>query len=151
MDNQFVKVFVYGTLLRGFRNTRFLEKEICLCEDVQTIDHGELLMFFNRPYIHFENKKYPIKGALFKIDRNKLNELDRLEKHPHWYRRVERRIFSKTLNKEMTAFVYEINDVPEVPFSKSSETGSYKEYMQNYNGECASLYEVINGKLIKND
>lgn len=147
-EDNLTTIFVYGTLLKGFRNSHYLESHECLCDNAQTIEHGELLMYFDRPYVHFDEKKYPILGALYQVDSHMLAKLDELEEHPHWYQRVERKIYSHTLGKEVHAHIYEVNNVPEVAFAKSSQVGCYRTFMLDYKGDCAIDWEVIDGKLV---
>lgn len=141
-------IFVYGTLLKGFRNAYYLEHYDSLCENAVSLDKGELLMYFDRPYVHFKIEKYPIRGALYAVDSETLAKLDELEEHPHWYRRVQKTFYSHTLEREVSAYIYEIYNVPEVPFCKSSQVGCYRTFMQDYQGENAMDWEVVDGVLV---
>lgn len=148
MSNK-VNVFVYGTLLKGFRNEHFLANCECLCDEALTTDNGELILFYDRPFIDFSKPRYKIKGALFEIGTDILGHLDELEGHPVWYRRIEKKIYSPSLGEEILAFCYELNQAPEIKFATAHTVGCYRDFMSTYDGDEATNYEIRNEKIVR--
>jgi gamma-glutamylaminecyclotransferase len=144
-----ILVFVYGTLRKGFRNEHYLKEHECLCDNSESLSKAQLLLFFDRPYIDFNNPQYPIKGEIYKINSQTLEKLDELEDHPVWYRRVEKSFYSQTLNKDISAYCYEISDPPEKKFLEGHKTGCYKDFMQKYDVEIATNFEIQDDKIIR--
>lgn len=83
------RIFVYGTLKRGFGNNCLLEGQKFVGEAVTKMSEF-LLRSRGIPYVHRigagGNK---IKGEVYEIDDNCLEHVDGLEGHPNWYRREE--------------------------------------------------------------
>lgn len=84
------KVFVYGTLKRGFHNHRLLDVEGAeFLSQAQTDDPFRLVVR-SLPYVlhgvdHQTGKQ--IKGELYIVDDETFRRLDRLEGHPRFYER----------------------------------------------------------------
>jgi gamma-glutamylaminecyclotransferase len=83
------KVFVYGTLKRGGRWHFLLAESPCtrFLGQGKTRDRLPMIaqgvpFLFNAP-----GKGCRVKGEVFEVDDETLAALDRLEQHPHWYRR----------------------------------------------------------------
>lgn len=79
-------VFVYGTLKRGFGNHKFLEHSRFIgdartCPALFMVDGGV-------PFVMIEGGPLrQIAGEVYAVDKPTLRRLDRLEGHPHMYRR----------------------------------------------------------------
>ncbi len=80
------KVFVYGTLKRGYGNHRLLEGSLFLGE---ALTKGEFTLYDGGfPYLK-ENGFSQIKGELYQVDDETFERLDHLEGYPSHYNRVE--------------------------------------------------------------
>lgn len=98
-----MKMFVYGTLKRGYANNRYMEG----CEfigEATSLDanysmHGGGVPFLSEP----GDKK--VKGELWEVTAKAREKIDRLEGHPHAYRR-EKRQFVLENGHLVTAWVY---------------------------------------------
>lgn len=102
-----MKVFVYGTLKRGYHNNRLLHGASYLGE---ALTNKKYLLFGNGvPFAHPSEKGLPVKGEVFEIDEKvHLKPLDYLEGHPTSY---TRKTISVTLldNEEVVeADIYEM-------------------------------------------
>lgn len=105
-----MKLFVYGTLQRGFGNHRRLA-------DAQFISSGTSV----KPYVLFNcgfpmavpfteaqdtHPLLPITGEVFEVTEKQLNSCDQLEGHPRWYKRDTIQI--NTDNGIVDAMIYEM-------------------------------------------
>ena len=79
-------VFVYGTLLRGERNHQLLAEARFVCEAV-TGPGFELADLGTFPAM-LSGRGSGVTGEVFAVDSQTLATLDRLERHPHFYRRT---------------------------------------------------------------
>lgn len=77
-----MKIFVYGTLKRGFGNHRLLETSRLIGEDSI---RGLLINFGLPGVIEGEGT---VQGEVYEVDADVLARLDRLEGHPHFYERT---------------------------------------------------------------
>lgn len=81
------KVFVYGTLKRGYHNFEgYLAKEKLLGE-AQV--EGILLHCGGFPALSLADKFTWIKGEVYEVSDQALDNMDRLEGHPDWYNRIQ--------------------------------------------------------------
>jgi gamma-glutamylaminecyclotransferase len=80
-----VNVFVYGTLKRGHCNHVYIADGIFVGEAV-TADRFALHVQ-GLPRVDRDNPVSPIHGELYRVSTMMLTEIDRLEGHPHCYRR----------------------------------------------------------------
>jgi len=81
------RVFVYGTLKRGFGNHHFLRSS-------KYIGIGRTKELFSLyaeviPYAFKYENVSNIHGKIYEVDNYTLAELDALEGHPRWYQREE--------------------------------------------------------------
>lgn len=103
-------VAVYGTLKKGHGNYRRL-----LLDDSSFIGHGHTaakypLVVNGLPYlVDAEGVGHNVRVDLFAVSDSKLDELDRLEGHPNWYRR--RMVDVEVGGKTHRAWIY-FCDVP---------------------------------------
>lgn len=83
------KVFVYGTLKRGFGNyERILENSSTFLGEYTSKEKYSMLNFGPFPGVLL-NGKGKIKGEVFEVDNNTFKRLDELEGYPHFYNRLE--------------------------------------------------------------
>ena len=80
-------MFVYGTLLRGERNHRLLDGARFMGE-VSTEPGFELADLGAFPAMLPGSGAGGVAGELYGVDTQTLAALDRLERHPHFYRRT---------------------------------------------------------------
>jgi len=78
------RVFVYGSLRRGFSNHRFLESASYLGE-ATTAPHYRLVSLGAFPGM--TPGLSVVRGEVYEVDADTLRRLDALEGHPHFYRR----------------------------------------------------------------
>jgi len=90
-----MRVFVYGTLKRGFGNNYFLSNS----EFISTGFTIEKFVMFNVgfPIVTYPTNKTDkfkgnITGELYEISDKDIIEIDDLEGHPHWYKRIKTKI-----------------------------------------------------------
>ena len=85
-----MKLFVYGTLKRGFGNNRCLKSARFIGAAISTAacyrmhDAGF-------PILVDDPLGARVRGELYEVDRATLTACDHLEQHPYWYRRRKRR------------------------------------------------------------
>lgn len=143
-------VFVYGTLRVGLRNHHFISGQELICKEARLRGKYQLKTFFDRPFVVQSLQENTIKGELYQIDKDCLNTLDQLERHPHWYKRTELEIFSNQLASSFLAQVYLYFDGLEAPHLKLIKNGCFVNYMRNYTGDLANNYQLLpNGKIKK--
>jgi gamma-glutamylcyclotransferase (GGCT)/AIG2-like uncharacterized protein YtfP len=81
-------VFVYGTLRHGFCNHHSLRGAIRL-GPARTRDGHAMYLSGGIPYLVRDEPGPPIIGELYRVNADILAGLDRLEEHPHVYRREQ--------------------------------------------------------------
>mmetsp|Transcript_43205 Transcript_43205/g.50051 ORF Transcript_43205/g.50051 Transcript_43205/m.50051 type:complete len:159 (+) Transcript_43205:46-522(+) len=91
------KIFVYGTLRKGFYNHHFLEEDTEFIGKAKSVNEYKMTA---REYIIRGGRKRAvpfvsktpecsITGEIYEVSNNTLKLLDRLENHPFWYVREE--------------------------------------------------------------
>lgn len=83
------KVFVYGTLKKGYGNHRLLEKSKFLGT---AYTHSEFSLYNGGFPYATDGGKNEIKGELYEVDDNTLQNLDWLEGYPSHYNRIETQV-----------------------------------------------------------
>jgi gamma-glutamylaminecyclotransferase len=78
------RVFVYGTLKRGFGNHRLLARAALVGEATIRGSMHDLGAF---PAVAIDGKAGTVHGELFDVDSPTMERLDRLEGTPHFYQR----------------------------------------------------------------
>jgi len=96
------KVFVYGTLKRGFPNHHLICEGKFLGID---FIYGKLLDLGSFPAV-VEGKR-AIEGEIFEVDENLIKRLDYLEGHPSFYQRKQ----TQTINSGEQVFYYEFQKI----------------------------------------
>jgi gamma-glutamylaminecyclotransferase len=91
-----MKLFTYGTLMRGYHNNHLLSKCQFIGEAV-TLD-GFVLYNCGFPMAvpHTDDEDaFPllsVQGEVWEVDEESLSRIDRLEGHPRWYIRKQRAV-----------------------------------------------------------
>ena len=103
------KIFVYGTLKKGYHNHRLLEGFACMPAKAPGID---LHRGFHFPYA----TKGPgtAIGELYEITDEALAKIDKLEGHPYFYQRVKHKVYDQDF-KSHEAWVYVYSKAKEYP------------------------------------
>ena len=111
-------LFVYGTLRQGFCN-HFLLKGATFCGVVRT--RGKYALYAEGiPYVSKAEAVSEIVGEVFQVDEETLERVDRLEGHPHWYRREETEVILAD-GSNVWAWMY----FNESPRGRLIESGDY--------------------------
>lgn len=97
------KLFVYGTLKRGYHNNRLLKDSKFLGA---ATSQSEAFVMWGRgfPFLAENNHGHAVRGEIYVIDDEVLADCDRLEGHPDWYHR-EKRMFLCG-DKTVEAWIY---------------------------------------------
>lgn len=90
---EYFTVFVYGTLKKGFHNHVYMAGANYLGTGT-TVEKYAMLVDRGLPFLIKKQRISHIFGELYSVDKILLNNLDRLEGHPNWYRREEVKIAS---------------------------------------------------------
>lgn len=85
-DQETYIVFVYGTLKKGFGNHRLLQDSEFIKEESFT-GKFELISDGMLPYLVKRDFTTTVHGELYKVNKETLKRLDRLEGHPDFYKR----------------------------------------------------------------
>lgn len=119
------KLFVYGTLKKNFPNFSYL-KDAKYLYDAYTIDKFNMIDFGHYPGLVKNSKGYPVKGEVYEIDKNILEEIDILEGYPSFYNRE----LSPTTNNLVYLYFLEDNDFENknINYIKPSEGKKYLEW-----------------------
>lgn len=91
-DSTDTVVFVYGTLKQGFHNHRFLQRDGAkLLGRAHTVTKYPMITdSHDIPYVlNVPGQGHNIVGELYAVNKTVLAALDKLEKHPGWYRREQ--------------------------------------------------------------
>lgn len=108
------KVFVYGTLKSGFHNHYLLDKYKFEEAEAEGFNlHASAYLPYAVP------GKGTVKGELYEVDIFKLHQLDHLEGHPHFYRRIEAKV--KTAAGLFDAWIYIYPKGIQFPLIESGE------------------------------
>ena len=81
-----MKIFVYGTLKKGFGNHYLLEESRFLGKASLTGNY-RMISLDAFPMVVESQEEYTIYGELYEIDKQTLVSLDMLEGYPHFYDR----------------------------------------------------------------
>jgi gamma-glutamylaminecyclotransferase len=98
------KVFVYGTLKRNKSNHWYLIESKYLGE--YYTDNNYALYVRGLPYMVKEDKGGGVLGELFEVDEFTLEQLDKLEGHPNFYRREEIWVYDATNGLNVKVYAY---------------------------------------------
>jgi len=100
-----VKLFVYGTLRKGYGNHRFLNDE-----RVRFLGRGETaekyaMYCVGIPFVTKEKQVSKIKGEVYEVPEDVLSRIDSLEGHPYAYRRELTEVVLED-GQKLTAWIY---------------------------------------------
>lgn len=103
-NGQFVKLFVYGLLRKGYGlNSVHLGEEVYLGRAKTKKKYA--LYSHGLPYVIKDEHISPISGELYLIKKEKLADIDKVEGHPHMYKREQVDVITKEGN-EYKAWLY---------------------------------------------
>ena len=111
-------VFVYGTLMKGYRNHHFLKDSLFLGEGYI----NDYFMFNVSTYPGIQKSKYQSKvyGEVYKVSSSIEKELDILEEVNYLYKKEVVDVFLDNCSVKAIAYVYILTDY--------TEEELYKEY-----------------------
>lgn len=115
------KVFTYGTLMKGCGNHRFVLGTTFVGEGETTKEYG--LFVDGLPYVSESDNVSTIKGELYEVSDRKLEDIDMLEGHPHFYERKEVEV--EVDGETHTAYMYFYKR--QMPYSALVPSGDYRE------------------------
>lgn len=99
-----MKIFVYGTLKRGHCRNNVLQNQKFLGE-VQTKPFYQLLDLGSFPGMIMGNLS--VKGELYDVDENCLQQLDWIEGVPHLYKREKCKVEG---HEDVQTYIYQSDD-----------------------------------------
>lgn len=97
-----IKVFVYGTLKKGFRNHHYLGG----LKGKSAFAPGINLFIGSSPFPFAKRGERTAIGELYEIDEATLEKLDRLEGHPVFYKREQTRIVGEDIDTMAWIYLY---------------------------------------------
>jgi gamma-glutamylcyclotransferase (GGCT)/AIG2-like uncharacterized protein YtfP len=127
------KIFVYGSLLRGFGNWSWALRDQTFIGTAETLPEYEMISLGGFPGV-LSNGNTAIQGEVFEVDDARLRQIDTLEgadrTHPMrgMYRAVEITLADGT---EVWTYLYNSGDGAN-PGSRHIPSGSWREYTGRY-------------------
>ena len=110
------KVFVYGTLKKGFCNHELLKEAEYLGKAITKEAYPLIAPKVWYPYlIDAPGEGEQVKGELYEVDLSTLKQLDRLEEYPRYYTRKTIDVIDEE-GKSHKALAYFL--VPKIPYRK---------------------------------
>lgn len=96
-------VFVYGTLKRGYALNQALSRSLFISKATT----GPQYTLLSGPMFPFlvERKGIGARGELYMVDDKTLQDLDRIEGHPNFYKRQKIKVRDE-FGRELEAFAY---------------------------------------------
>ncbi len=98
------KVFVYGTLKRGFSNHYYLA-DAKFIGNATTKEKYAMYEDFGIPFVYKDEKVSHIKGEVYEVDDATLSAIDHLEGHPEVYKRELVKVILEN-GEEIDAWIY---------------------------------------------
>jgi gamma-glutamylcyclotransferase (GGCT)/AIG2-like uncharacterized protein YtfP len=120
-----MKMFVYGTLMRGFSNHHVISS----CNFLGTAKTvGKYGLFVGSyPFVNSEKNDTQIQGELYEVSTGEqLQHLDELEGHPDYYCRTECEVVLEDGGDVVTAHIY-FNNNDIMDGAEHVPTGSFKD------------------------
>lgn len=108
MDTLSTKLFVYGTLMRGYGNNCYLSNAKFI-NKAQTKNLYSLHVLGGIPLLHDDEELYHIHGEVYAVNNNILANIDELEGNGEWYNRRQEIIYCDEI--VMNAWIYFNNEV----------------------------------------
>lgn len=125
------KIFVYGTLQRGMYNASFINDE-WIDKSINATIQGDLYMVKRATFpavINVNSSENLVYGELYEIKEEFIKDAieicDRLEGHPHFYKREEVPVTDKN-GYQHIAYAYIFIHKDEI--GEKIRSGNYKEY-----------------------
>lgn len=117
-----IYIFTYGTLKRGFSNNHFLNDALFVSNSI-TCENYSMYPCTNNmfPFLIKSEKKYQIKGEVFKTNSKKLlDDLDYLERYPNLYLKefINVKLENNSIVKALVYFKNEDTHLNTVDYSK---------------------------------
>lgn len=122
------RLFVYGTLKRGFGNHDLLSESRFLGKAVTKDKYA--LYESGIPFVFKYQPVSRIKGEVYEVSNDTLTNIDALEGHPYWYRREKVPVILED-GREMEAWIY-FYPVPEGTLNPSGEYGHGKAHFNSF-------------------
>lgn len=98
------KVFVYGSLKKGFGNHPLIDNPTTRLLGEYFLDGAEMFSLGSFPgVIRGEGR---VTGELYEVDDSTLRDLDRLEGHPTFYERMPMMVTSGDTNERCEGYIY---------------------------------------------
>lgn len=116
-----MRIFVYGTLMSGFDNWDSLMRTADLIGPARTVPAFTMYSTTSSFPMVMRGGTTAILGELYEVGIETLERLDRLEGHPHWYRRELVQLADGT-----NASMYLIQEKPSWPIVID---GDWKKYV----------------------
>ena len=130
-----MKVFVYGSLMKGMGNEHFLSADRFVCEAV-TQEEFRMVSFKYFPGIFRCEEGSPVVGEVYEVSTGTLAELDRLESNGTFYKRELVEIETKGDEPfATTAWIYIL--INNLPGSEIVPDSDWKNFYKRANS-CAS-------------
>ncbi len=121
-------IFVYGTLMKGFRNHVAMLGSRCISNDALLEDYA---MYNVGPYpaIVKENGE-KVKGELYKVSSMKIKTLNMIEGEGFLYKRtpVKVKAGDRVIDAETYVYLQDISQLEKVPFEKQPWKVEYAKY-----------------------
>jgi len=148
-------VFVYGTILSGMRNNhrvkdgKFIGKAETIKELYMTSMNNCCYPMVSYESLHPSQSPTTIKGEVYEINEETLQDLDYLEGHPHFYTRQSIEVKVKNeIDEILNVFCYiilqpDIMEEVKYKYEIRSESvndgnwrGYYEKYLKDDDGDC---------------
>lgn len=117
-----IYIFTYGTLKRGFSNNHFLNDALFVSNSITCENYCMYPCTNNMfPFLIKSEKKYQIKGEVFKTNSKKLlDDLDYLERYPNLYLKefINVKLENNSIVKALVYFKNEDTHLNTVDYSK---------------------------------
>lgn len=142
---ELIKVFVYGTLKKGFANHYLMQDGRNGMARFITIGHTKdvfPLVVGTDASIPFmlpvKNQGKQVHGEIYEVDKNVLSKLDDLEDHPTWYKRSKCDI----VTTKGTTGIQEGDIVPCFAYFLTDFKASFlsQDFLNEYTLECHQAY-----------
>jgi gamma-glutamylaminecyclotransferase len=107
LEKNDIRLFVYGTLKKGYSNHFFLENCKYLGKAISVDQNFQMYEWeWDFPIVSQTNEGYFIKGEIYEVPYDQINAIDILEDHPNWYQRKKRYFILENSNEVISAWIY---------------------------------------------
>lgn len=126
-----MKLFVYGTLQRGYWNNTLLRGATLFSEGLTVKPYVLFNCGFPKavPFVpvdaSFEAPLLPVSGELWDVEDHHIERCDRLEGHPNWYIRKEIDV-SVSDGRTYKSYIYEMPEWQDNPLCNIIDNMYYK-------------------------